>query len=282
MKSGKRLVIFTALLTAASFLLPQTARAALVCAKNGKPAAEIVISAKADETVTAAAEELQLWIEKISGAKLPIVRQEQPGKAQIVLDPTAKNFPADKAKFKGNDGYSVREKDGRVYLNAGCSKGVLNGVFRMLYKNTDIIWARPDTEIGTVFTKNPDLTLTKTDYIDIPAFRLRGWQMSRTNQSAGNFWQMRNGTNWCVAPFDRFPLKAKYGYEMEYGGGHNIVHRYITEKKYFQSHPEFFPMKDGQRMRPEAIKNSVQLCFTNQEMIKTFIEDTSVNRGSRI
>ena len=253
--------------------LPASLHGALVCAKAGKPAAEIVIPAKADETVTAAAEELQLWIEKISGAKLPIVRQEQPGKAQIVLDPASINYPADKAKFKGNDGYSVREKDGRVYLNAGCSKGVLNGVFRMLYKNTDIIWARPDTEIGTVFTKNPDLTLTKTDYIDIPAFRLRGWQMSRTNQSAGNFWQMRNGTNWCVAPFDRFPLKAKYGYEMEYGGGHNIVHRYITEKKYFQSHPEFFPMKDGQRMRPGAIKNSVQLCFTNQEMIKAFIKE---------
>ena len=273
MKSGKRLVIFTALLTAASFLLPQTARAALVCAKNGKPAAEIVISAKADETVTAAAEELQLWIEKISGAKLPIVRQEQPGKAQIVLDPTAKNFPADKAKFKGNDGYSVREKDGRVYLNAGCPKGVLNGVFRMLYKNTDIIWARPDTEIGTVFTKNPDLTLTKTDFIDIPVFRLRGWQMSRKNQSAANFWQMRNCTNWCSTSADKRPMKLKYGYEMEIGGGHNIASRYISEKKYFQTHPEFFPLQDGQRMRPHAFKNLVQLCFTNQEMIDTFIRE---------
>ena len=277
MKTDKLAGIVSGLLTAASLLLPQTASAALVCAKNGTPAAEIVIPEKADQTVEAAAEELKLWIGKISGAQLPIVRQEKPGKAPIVLDPASKNFPADKAKFKGNDGFSVREKDGKVYLNAGCPKGVLNGVFRMLYRNSDIIWARPDEEIGTVFTPNPDLTLTQTDFIDIPVFKLRGWQMSRKNQAASNFWQMRNGTNWCTVGPDKRPLLRKYGYTLEYGGGHNIVSRYMPEKKYFQTHPEFYPLQDGKRMRPHAFKNLVQLCFTNREMTETFIKEVDAH-----
>ncbi|MBQ9337064.1 MAG: DUF4838 domain-containing protein [Lentisphaeria bacterium] len=273
MKTGRRFGIFTAALVCAAGLLPQTAYSALVCAENGKPAAEIVIPAQPNETVQAAAEELQLWVEKISGAKLPIVKKPNAGKNRIVLDPASTKYPGDAAKLKGTDGYSVRTEGNAVYLNAVCPKGVLNGVFRMLYKNTDIIWARPDTEIGTVFTKNPDLTLEQTDYIDIPVFRLRGWQLSRKNQAAGNLWQMRNATNWCTVTPDQATFKAKYGYEQEFGGGHNIVSRYIPEKKYFQTHPEFYPMQDGQRMRPRAFKNSVQLCFTNQEMIKTFIKE---------
>ena len=267
-QAAKRLaVILSALLTASGLA------AGVPLAENGKPAAEIVLPAQPNETVQVAAEELQLWIEKISGAKLPIVKSAQSGKTRIVLDPAARKYPEDAAKLKGTDGYSVRTDGNTVYLNAVCPKGILNGVFRLLYKNTDIIWARPNEEFGTVFTKNPDLTLTQTDYLDIPAFRLRGWQLSRTNQTAGNFWQMRNGTNWCVTPADKRPLKDKYGYTQEYGGGHNIVSMFIPEKKYFQSHPEFYPMQDGQRMRPHAFKNFVQLCFTNQEMIKTFIEE---------
>ena len=139
-----------ALIVAAVLSFP-SAFAALPLASNGKPAAEIVLPANADVVLKFAAQELQFWIQRISGAQLPLVNVESSGKKQIVLDPSSAKFPADAAKFKGNDGYSVRQKGDKVYLNAGCSKGVLNGVFRMLYKNSDIIWARPNPEFGTVF-----------------------------------------------------------------------------------------------------------------------------------
>ncbi|MBR4662604.1 MAG: hypothetical protein IKO93_01895, partial [Lentisphaeria bacterium] len=46
MKTGRRLGIFTAALICAAGLLPLTVHSALVCAKNGNPAAEIVIPLK--------------------------------------------------------------------------------------------------------------------------------------------------------------------------------------------------------------------------------------------
>lgn len=249
-------------------------QAALPVAKEGKPAASIVLPAKSDDTLDLAAQELQLWISRISGAKLAIVRGGAPAGAQIVLDPVSGNFPEDAKKFKGNDGYSVRQKGERVYINAGCSKGVLNGVFRMLFKNSDIIWARPDAEFGTVFTPDKNLTLTVTDYIDIPKFLQRGWQMPL--QSKGKrfldsyLWQTRNAMNWnTMSP----KLKKIHGIIQEFGGGHNIVGRFIREKKYFKSHPEFYPLKNGKRMQPSKFRGSVQLCFTNQEMIKAFIRE---------
>lgn len=244
--------------------------AALPLAENGKAAAEIVLPSNADDTLKLAANELRMWVKAISGAELPVVDAVSDA-PQIVLDPTSAKFPADKEQFSGNDGYSVREKGNKVYLNAGCSKGVLNGVFRMLFENTDIIWARPDAEFGTVYTPNENLTLTKTDYIDIPKFLLRGWQMPRAYNNKriidSYLWQTRNGMNWNTMSAK---MKKQHGIVQEFGGGHNLVGLFIREKKYFKSHPEFYPFKNGKRMQPSKFKGSVQLCFTNQDMIKAF------------
>ena len=259
---------------AAAVLLTQALCAALPLAKEGKPVSEIVLPGNADPTLKIAAEELQRWIEAISGAKLPIVNAVSDA-PQIVLDPASANFPEDLKQFADNDGYSVREKGNKVYLNAGCSKGVLNGVFRMLFKNSDIIWARPDAEFGTVYTTDKNLTLTVTDYIDIPKFLLRGWQMPRLYKNKrvidSYWWQTRNGMNWNTMSVK---MKKQHGViTSEFGGGHNLIGLFIREKKYFKSHPEFYPFKNGKRMQPSKFKGSVQLCFTNQDMIKAFISE---------
>ena len=249
---------------------PCVLQAELVCARNGQPAAEIVIPENADTTIELASRELQFWIEKISGASLPVVKSVDPAKAQIVLDPVSSRYPADLEKFKGNDGFSIREQGRQVFVNAGCPKGVLNGVFQLLYKNSDIIWARPDKTFGTVFSENPNLTLTQTDFIDIPAFTMRGWLI--TPKGAENIWQVRNRANWVsMVPTD--PLKRAYGCILEDGGGHNLVHRYITEAKYLKTHPEFYPLKNGKRLIPHECRGGSQLCFTNQEMVRAFIKE---------
>ena len=243
---------------------------ALQLAKNGKPAAEIVLSTKGNITLDFAASELQLWIREISGAELPIVGAENPEKAQIVLTVQDKRFPADLKKLAGKDGFAIRQKGKQLFIIGSCVKGVLNGVFRLLYWNSDIIWARPNPEFGTIYSKDPNLTLTKTDAIDIPVFALRGWQMSRKGESDANLWQVRNNCNWC---FGSMAEKRKYGNILEYGGGHNIVNLYIREKKYFASHPEFFPMRKGKRVKYSDHRGGVQLCFTNQEMVQAFIKE---------
>ena len=69
------------------------------------------------------------------------------------------------------------------------------------------------------------------------------------------------------------PNYLKHGIVMEYGGGHNLTGLYITEKKYFDKHPDFFPMKDGERVRPGSRRYRTQLCFTNPAMTKAFIAE---------
>jgi uncharacterized protein DUF4838/glycosyl hydrolase family 67 len=241
--------------------------------KDKKALAEIVVDAKADKVIKYAASELQHWVEEISGAKLAIVNKPDKMKYKIILQVNPAAFEVDLKKMQDNDGYALREKGNKLYLIASKSKGILNGVFKLLFKNTDIIWARPNVEFGTLFSKNPNLTLTKTDYIDIPVYVLRGWQMIGSGYDIpSEIWQVRNGSNWSAATLKYNSKFTKFGNVLEHGGGHNLVKSYITGKKYFKDHPDFFPLINGKRVRPTS-KRKVQLCFMNPEMTKAFIRE---------
>ncbi len=262
-------------------LLAVTARlqAQVTVAKDGQAQAEIVI--RDGHGLETAAAELQLWIRAISGAELPVVNAVDPGKLQIVLscdDETRKLYPEDTAALQATDGYAVRRDGNTVRLFAATPGGVLRGVYRWLYNNTDIIWARPDEAIGTFFSRQPMLVFERLDYIDLPKYTLRGWQFSddaRPNAEQALAWACRNGSNWYpyFTVLDREYLDKWSLLPPPFPFGHNLVGRYITEAKYYESHPEFFPYTFGRRLQPSVEPDFAQLCFSNPEMTRTFIEN---------
>ena len=255
-----------------------SAQADLRLARDGEPVAEIIVDARAHPAVAFAAEELQLWVREISGATLPILHAPGAANQRIALGVVGRSgalggipgrFPDDVSRLQGNDGYAVHTVEGDVYLFASVPKGVLNGVHKLLFKNTDLIWARPNPDFGTIYSRDPNLSFAKTDGVDVPVYVLRGWQ---TRGEASELWQVRNGTNW-TAKMTGNPNYLKHGIVMEFGGGHNLTGLYIAEKKYFDAHPDFFPMKDGERVRPSSRRYRTQLCFTNPAMTEAFIHE---------
>ncbi len=250
-----------------------SAQAAFPLAKDGQPAARIVIAADAHPAVAYAAEELQRWVEAISGARLPIDAGAGGAGPKVVLAVNPAGFEDDLAKMAGADGYAVRTSGDTVTLLAAKPKGVLNGVFKLLYRNSDIIWARPNTEFGTVYSSNPNLVLTQADYLDLPVYVLRGWQMGSGNHIPSEEWQVRNSSNWSAGSMRFREERVKYAPILEYGGGHNLVGIYIPERKYFDTHPEYYPLREGKRLRPSETSGSTQLCFTHPELLKVFIDE---------
>lgn len=246
--------------------------APLKLAKGGKPLAEIIRQADAHPAVQFAAEELQKWVKAISGAELPILDRTGAGPVHIVLAVKPTGFDADLKQLAGNDGYAARTNGATLTILGSRPKGVLNGVFRLLFRNTDIIWARPAADIGTCYSCNPDLTLSETDYIDVPVYKLRGWQMGR-GLVTDEEWQVRNACNWSAASIAYRPNKVKYDPTLEYGSGHNLVGIFIPERKYYATHPEYFPLIDGKRARPSDFTMKTQLCFTNPGMLQAFITE---------
>ena len=258
-----------------------SAAAAIPLASGGKPEAEIVIDKDAPATVKFASEELQSFIEKISGARIPVLNSPGTSKTKIFLGVPASSelmkdiaakYKDDLSKLAGNDGYAVRTEGGNIYIFASEGKGVLNGVYNFLDRNSDIIWPRGLAPFDVVYSQNPNLSAEYSDYIDIPQFILRGWHICRypkQSHEPTELWMIRNRCNFIGASNvpELLDRRVKHGFIVEFGGGHNLSTYILPPEKYAKEHPEYYVLMDGKR-RPEG-RN--QLCFTNEDMTKEVI-----------
>ena len=234
---------------------------------NGKPEAVIVLPASAGEAADFAAEELQLWIKEISGATLPIVPPGKNGGVQIVLALNPAGMEKDLDAIGTTDGFAIRTTGKTITIAATRGTGLIRGVHALLFNNTDIIWARPDVKFGTIFTKNPTLVFTETDFISVPKFTQRGFQYSNLFIPATELWQVRNNSSFSTYNvvngkrqshlFDQFFI---------FNGHHNIVGYYMPEKKYYDKHPEYYNLINGKRKRPSENGHlQTGLCLSNEE-----------------
>ncbi|MBP5640375.1 MAG: DUF4838 domain-containing protein [Victivallales bacterium] len=230
---------------------------------DGKAVCPIVVADDANHVVRLAAEELKKWIGEITDAPLEIVGNADGACIELVV---SEEVP----ELKGNDGYAIRTSGERFRIIGSCPKGVLNGVYKVLYRNTDIIWARPEPEIGTVFSKKVDIVFKEDNMVDVPVYKQRGHQMvcGGKDLEINNLWQVRNGSNWISAGDKEV---ERFGCIREFGGGHNLCRVFLPEKMYYKDHADFYPFIDGKRINPLDYKYRTQLCFTNPEMTKEFI-----------
>ena len=184
--------------------------------KDGKPAACIVLdwSSPEDRVLRQAAEELQSHVKLITGVEIPIcsawgARDGNQGPANRIclgkrLLPSKwspwfvggvwRERLAATDGGCGKDGFAIRldpENPRHLHVFGTKSKGTMNGIFALLENNTDLIWARPDEKIGTLFTPRPgELSFVwGKDFVTAPATRARGWNCGG---GSGLVWAARN------------------------------------------------------------------------------------------
>ncbi len=237
--------------------------------QNGFTDAGIILPDQADPVEVYAAEELQYWIQRISSARLPIIRSVPDERSQtpnifIGKEFAREYFSGDLEKIGSTDGFAVRKKAGHIYIFGGISKGTLHGVYAFLEANSDIIWCRPDPEEGTVYSVTDQLQVSNADFISIPASSLRGmgWTVHSTRYE--HFWGARNRMNW-HGYYHSSLLRLGPEY-FAAGGGHGLK-LYMSPDQYFETHPEYFPMIQGKRV-PYG-----QLCFMADEMIPEYVKN---------
>ena len=187
--------------------------------KDGKPAACIVLdwSSREDRILRQAAEELQAHVKLITGVEIPICdecgacngkqgpanriclgKRLLPGKrSPWFVDGVWRERLAATDGGCGKDGFAIRldpENPRHLHVFGTKSKGTMNGVFALLENNTDLIWARPDAAMGTVFTPQPgELSFVwGKDFVTAPATRARGWNNGHVRAVA---WSARNRCN---------------------------------------------------------------------------------------
>jgi len=243
-----------------------------------------------------AVEELKHWLDALTGADIPVrVKPTEIQTSILVGANFAKPLFPDDLKLLGEgeclDGYAVRTKGRNVYIFGATTKGVLNGVYAFIENNSDLIWAHSNSDLGTVYTVNPDLQVRWGDALDKPKTVQRGW-LGHYREKAGKpsafwMWQMRNRSNFIVAPGPS-PKEAEWGCWRE-AGGHCLGTFAPHRGKDF--HPLIPNPATGKKERPEKILHyHHNLCMTHpdlpklygERMVETFRKDLAKNPDAPI
>lgn len=231
--------------------------AEVTLADKGQSQYRIVVSASAIPAERYAAEELQRYLAKLSGAKLPIVTDaEKPTAREILLgnnSDLAKVRPKVDCSKLGPDGFVLRVDGNRLIIAGGRPRGTLNGVYTLLEEKLGVRWFTPELESVPQLDR---VRLPKLDETRIPALENRDVFWSELMHNADFAARHRvNGQH--------------YGLAAKHGGAFTVYHPFVhsfdglVPPDLFSAHPEYFPLIDGKRK-----SGYVQRCLTNPDVLK--------------
>ena len=253
--------IFTVLSAWVLASLAATLRAEITLVENGQSPYRIVVASSASASERFAAEELQRYLEKISGARLPIVPDNGERTAQeIVLG--AASVPGDaaapnSAPQPGPDGFTLRTLGNRLQIIGTGPRGTLYGVYALLEEKLGVRWFTPDVE---QVPRQSRIVLADLSETHTPAFEYREVFWSEFIRDADFAAKHRlNGFSYKLE--DKHGGRAVVYYP--------FVHSFdlLIPPSLFETHPEYFPLIDGKR------KNGyVQRCLSNPEVLRIATE----------
>jgi hypothetical protein len=202
---------------------------AVTIVKNGQPSADIVVAANASATVQDAAEELQHYIEKSTGAMLPI--HATSGASVSIQLENVSALPG--SPTLDPEGFILQGLDKSTFVIAGGGdRGIAFGVDEFLERYLGVRWLMPG-EMGEDVPKHSTLDIPETKIQQEPVYlsrRLGG--ITDSTKDVDGMWTWHNRAVWREAH------------------GHNLLNIF-PPKDYAQTHPDFYPMLKGKRYIPK-------------------------------
>ncbi len=239
--------------------------------EDGESDYYIVTADTHDECIDTAAEELQTYIEKISGAKLTVVSESAlPADADaIYLGETALS---DTVEFNyatiGEDGFLLYSDGENFIIRGEDSRGTLYGVYTFLEEYLGVRWFTPTLER---VPESEDVVIDKAlNRVVEPSFEVRRNDTMGTNEAH------RARTKMNVS----FHKNAtKYGGTLTYSLWDATLIT-LVPKALFAEHPEYFAMDENGKRHTDHV------CMTNPDVLELVVENcreimTNAENGAR-
>lgn len=234
--------------------------------KDGRARAVIVVASQAHDVERFAAQQFQHYLRKISGAELTIIADDDlpEGPAVVIgAHPAAERVRSQlDARHSGRrEALAVVIESDRLFLLGRCHTATVYAVWDYL-ESLGVRWLLP-TERGEYVPHTATILAPTQNRFDTPHFRYRGPSYG-TSLSYG-------APEEAVTPvFRDHSVSRLFGYRHRLndggaldeadgwpniGSGHSYDN-FLNPDRYFNQHPEWFAMIDGQR-------RVGQVCFTN-------------------
>lgn len=236
------------------------ANADLTLAAKGKSDYQIVLPANAIPSERYAAEELQKYLEKMCGVRLPIATDaDARGTRQILLGDTAQTrklgLKIDVEELR-TDGFVLRTIGKRLVVYGGKPRGTLNGVYTLLEEKLGVRWFTPELE---QVPRHERVQLASLNEMKLPALEnrevywteiLRDPDFAARHRMNGNSYKLTEKHGGVLAVYYPFV----HSFDM------------LVPPDLYKEHPEYFPLINGKRA-----SGYVQRCLSNPEVVKMSI-----------
>ncbi|MEZ4899358.1 MAG: DUF4838 domain-containing protein [Saprospiraceae bacterium] len=223
-----------------TLLVISIGHAQLTLVDNGTSSSRIILLNNHPEERTAALL-LQDFVEKISGAELPIYpTNESIRRGDILIN------NADGSASLTEDGFHLACSDHGITISSAGGKGVIYGAVTLLEQYLGVDYFG---EFEYNYPKQKTITLPNVDQIDNPAFRYR--QSQNYALSADTVYRLWNRLEM---PTEVFAA----GYWV------HTFDRLLPSDQYGKTHPEYYAYFDGKRHPGKAS----QWCLTNEDLFE--------------
>ena len=230
--------------------------------EDGRTGYAIVVGEDASESEQWAASELQHWLREVSGAVLPIRAATEPaGDSEIVIGYNARTgalLGADVTPPADTDESFMYRNVGRAILIAGGrDRGTMYGVFSFLERELGCRWYTPAVSVAP---RKDRLAFDYLRHAESPGVRVRN---DFYYEAFDPTWAARNRIN---GELTFGAVREQHGGVETYWGVHTFYH-FMPPDEFFESHPEYYSLLDGQRVHERA-----QLCLTNPDVLRIITE----------
>ncbi|MGC9319087.1 MAG: DUF4838 domain-containing protein [Armatimonadota bacterium] len=237
-------------------ILPCAAQVDLI--RDGAARGQIVLEADAHEKIALAAEELNLYLQRMSGTRLPVNERPVAGAYPVYLGaPDARWGEEAELRSLTFDGFVVECTGQRLVLAGNVPEGTLNAVYWLL-EQLGVRWFIP-TELGENVPEMATVAIPQMHRRVEPRFPCRrNHGIDRSIRGEGEKWRrrIRITSHDLNVPFNRY--------------SHNLS-RIVRVSEHAAEHPEYFPLINGTRRIPTQ-GHGWQPCTTNPEVVQLAIE----------
>lgn len=223
----------------------------LIIVKRGEPEYRIVTAAHSSIIEKQAARLLQEYIQKISGATIPIYTdQDRPVKNEIIVGFSNRTSDKKWQKLEGKlapDGYQISTEKGKLLILGGEHKGTIYGVVELLEKYLGCRKYSPTVEY---VPQRTTIAFARIHISDQPANTFRVVYGRFSQNEAYKTWQRLDNVDDMFAE----------GFMV------HTLGRLIPWQRYFSTNPEYFALVNGKRVIDQP-------CLSNPEVFRIVTEE---------